>query len=67
MQFQIHIRQRLDLFQYRSGKVQYCTIQPGVEEAERGIAGRKPVIIKQRDYARHDLRIGGQSDARARQ
>ena len=43
------------------------TIQPGVEEAERGLAGRKPVITKQRDYARHDLCIGGQSDARARQ
>ena len=65
MQFQIHIRQGWNYFNIALAK--YCTMQPGVEEAERGLAGRKPVILKQRDYARHDLCIGGQSDARARQ
>lgn len=35
-----------------------------VDAVQQGIAG-KPEVIKRRDYARHDLYIGGQLRARA--
>ena len=38
-------------------------VQPRVDEAERALAFRNLVVIKQRDNACHDLYVGGQLDA----
>ena len=51
---------RCDVPEARSG----FAIQPWVEEAKRGLAMRKSVVIKKRDNARHDLYISGQPGSR---
>ena len=46
----------------RTPRSRWRTIQPGVEPAARALALRNPIVIQQRDNARHNLYIRGQAD-----
>jgi hypothetical protein len=61
------VRARRDVAQARAAATRAIEpiepIEPRVDKAERGPAFRKQVIIKQRDYPRRNLYIGGQLGA----
>ena len=50
------VRTRYDVVEARAS----LSVQPGIEKTKHGLAVRKTVVIKQRDYARYYLDIGSQ-------